>query len=145
MLIGSSSNTGDADFFQKLFEINSKFKELNRRKLEDKDYGGNVTSVIVFLISIYEDQDENLQTYNRYKFVDRFRNFDNEIEYCLNVNILLNPLDVEQLSKEDLKKEYCDLIVRVIENEMFKLPKKFDFNAFKKDFLKIINDFKNEN
>lgn len=145
MLIGSSSNTGDADFFQKLFEINSKFKELNRRKLEDKDYGGNVTSVIVFPISIYEDHDENLQTYNRYKFVDRFRNFDNEIEYCLNINILLNPLDVEQLSKEDLKKEYCDLIVRVIENEMFKLPNRFDFNAFKKDFLKIINDFKNEN
>ncbi|MFM6957555.1 MAG: hypothetical protein ACKOXD_03115, partial [Acinetobacter sp.] len=109
----------------------------------DKDYGGNVTSVVVFPISIYEDYDENLQTYNRYKSVDRFRNVDNEIEYCLNVNILLNPLDVEKLSKDELKKKYCDLIVNIIENEVFKLPRKFDFHAFKEDFLKIVDDFKN--
>ncbi|MFW1911582.1 hypothetical protein ACG9HW_13670 [Acinetobacter ursingii] len=81
MLIGSSSNTGDAVFFQKLFAINSEFKERNRKKLEGIDYGGNVTSVIIFPISIYDEYEGNLKTYNRYKFLNRFKNFDNKIEY----------------------------------------------------------------
>lgn len=142
MLIGSSSNTGDAVFFQKLFAINSEFEERNRKKLERIDYGGNVTGVIIFPISIYDEYEENLKTYNGYKFLDRFKNFDNKTEYCLNVNILISPLDVKRLSVEELKQLYCDLIVKTIENFDFKMPKNFDFLSFKRDFFNIVDDFR---
>lgn len=142
MLIGSSSNTGDTVFFQKLFAINSEFKKRNRKKLERIDYGGNVTSVIIFPISIYDEYEENLKTYKRYKFLDRFKNLDNKIEYCLNVNILISPLDVKRLSVEELKKLYCDSIVKTIENFDFKMPKNFDFFSFKRDFFNIVDDFR---
>lgn len=142
MLIGSSSNTGDATYFNKLFEINSKFKEINRRKLENKDYGGKVSSIIIFPISIYEEEEYNLEIYHQYKVIERFKNYDNQIEYCLNLNLLINPLDVQRLSVEDLKQLYYNLIIESLDNIDVKMPKTFDFLAFKDDFLKIIEDFR---
>jgi hypothetical protein len=142
MLIGSSSNTGDATYFNKLFEINSKFRDINRRKLENKDYGGKVSSIIVFPISIYEEEEYNLEIYHQYKVIERFKNYDNLIEYCLNLNLLINPLDVQRLSIENLKQLYCDLIIENLDNINVKMPKNFDFLALKNDFLKIIEDFR---
>jgi hypothetical protein len=142
MLIGSSSNTGDATYFNKLFEINAKFKEINRRRLENKDYGGKVSSIIVFPISIYEEEEHNLEIYHQYKVIERFKNYDNQIEYCLNLNLLINPLDVQRLSIENLKQLYCDLIIENLDNIDVKMPKNFDFLALKDDFLKIVEDFR---
>jgi len=142
MLIGSSSNTGDATYFNKLFRINSKFKEINRRKLENKDYGGKVSSITVFPINVYEEEEYNLAIYHQYKVIERFKNYDNQIEYCLNLNLLINPLDVQRLSVENLKQLYCDLIIESLDNIDVKMSKKFDFLALKDDFLKIIEDFR---
>lgn len=142
MLIGSSFNTGDAAYFNKLFEINSKFKDINRRKLENKNYGGKVSSIIVFPISIYEEEEYNLEIYHQYKVIERFKNYDNQIEYCLNLNLLINPLDVQRLSIENLKQLYCDLIIQNLDNINVKMPKNFDFLALKDDFLKIVEDFR---
>ena len=142
MLIGSSSNTGDATYFNKLFEINSEFKRINHRKLENKDYGGKVSSTIVFPISIYEEEEHNLEIYHQYKVIERFKNYDNQIEYCLNLNLLMNPLDVQRLSIDNLKQLYCDLIIENLDNIDVKMPKNFDFLALKDDFLKIVEDFR---
>lgn len=143
MLIGSSSHMGDAKYFYKLSEINKKFNVLNRRKLKDKDYGGNVTSIIVFPISVYEEEEYNLELYNQYKVIDRFKNYDRKVEYSLNLNLLINPLDVQRLLVEDLKQLYCDLMIQSLNNIDVKIPKKFNFLTLKDDLLKIIEDFRN--
>lgn len=142
MELATTSVTGNESYFDKIFKINITFEDVNRKKLRQKNYGGNITLVGIIPISVYTNFNENLEVYNKRKSSERSKNYDGKMETAIFLKLLINPLDVDRLTLNQLQNLYCDLIKEKLNSPDFKIPKNFGYAEFKLDMLEIVCAFR---
>ena len=144
MHIGTTSYTNDADYMEKLFQVNQQFRNNYARTLRHKQYGGRITGTIIVPISVYEEEGEDQKVYKK-MYLEKHKNWDGKWESSIIFRLYINPLLVKRLTLNELHQYYCDLIITQLHDPNFKLPKNFNSIEFKKDFFAIVQDFRTKN
>lgn len=140
--IGATSVTGIEPYFEKLHKLNRYFEDKNWKTLSNNSYGGNFVLALFMVISIYEEVEINLARFNQMKNLERSKDIDGNTQTTLIFKILINPLEIEKLSINQLRDLYCSLFIERINNPLFKIPKTIDYDQLKSDLLVLIEDLK---
>ncbi|EPH38771.1 hypothetical protein L291_1994 [Acinetobacter guillouiae MSP4-18] len=76
------------------------------------------------------------------KNLERSKDIDGNTQTTLIFKILINPLEIEKLSINQLRDLYCSLFIERINNPLFRVPKTVDYDQLKSDLLVLIEDLK---
>lgn len=147
MKILTHAQTGGGEEDNIIIPVLKHIGEYLKDKINDKDYGGEVNNFVLYIFSVYENDQKNTDYARPSHKIERIKDYYGNNKWIKSIVFALpfNPDKVAKMSLEQFRVLLCNTVLERLEDPQMKILKAFDYESFKRDVAKEIIYYRDSN
>lgn len=140
MKILTHAQTGGGKEDNVIIPVLEHVEEHLKDSIKGKDYGGEMNNFVIYIFSVYSNNQENIDYAKPSHKVERIKDYYGDNKWIKSIVFALpfNPDLVSKMKCEKFRVLLCNTILERLEDPQMKILKAFDYEAFKHDVAKEV-------